>query len=322
MELMRSRGVRFMRILMAEDDPGTRSLLKVQLVNWGYDVVVTRDGSEAWQVLQADDAPRLAILDWMMPGMTGVELCRKVREEKKEPYTYIILLTAQQRDEYIVTGMEAGADDYMLKPFNYNELKVRLRAGRRIIELQNELIEAREIFQEKANRDSLTGLLNHEEILGALDQELARAEREGKCVSVIMADLDHFKMVNDTYGHMAGDAVLRSVAKRMHSLTRSYDYVGRYGGEEFLVILPECCKECAVTFAERLSECISSERMDTSEGEIPVTVSLGVSASGKDRGWNAQALVRSADEALYLAKKNGRNRVEIAADDVILEKIL
>ena len=311
-----------MRILMAEDDPGMRGLLKVQLVNWGYDVVVTRDGSEAWQVLQSDDAPRLAILDWMMPGMNGVELCRKVREEKKEPYTYIILLTAQQRDEDIVTGMEAGADDYMLKPFNLNELKVRLRAGRRIIELQNELIEAREIFQEKANRDSLTGLLNHEEILGALDQELARAEREGKCVSVIMADLDHFKMVNDTYGHMAGDAVLRSVAKRMHSLTRSYDHVGRYGGEEFMVILPECCKECAVTFAERLSVCISSESMDTSEGEIPVTVSLGVAASGNDRRWNAHTLVRSADEALYLAKKNGRNRVEVASDDAVLEKIL
>ena len=200
-----------MRILMAEDDPGLQRILKVALVDWGYDVVVTRDGSEAWQVLQSHDAPRLAILDWMMPGMNGIELCRKIREEKKEPYTYIILLTAQQLDEDIVTGMEAGADDYMIKPFKHNELRVRLRAGRRIIELQDELIAAREVFQAKANRDSLTGLLNHEEILDVLGQELARAERTGKCVSVIMADLDHFKMVNDTYGHMAGDEVLRSV---------------------------------------------------------------------------------------------------------------
>jgi diguanylate cyclase (GGDEF)-like protein len=248
----------------------------------------------------------------MMPGMNGVELCRRVRAEKKEPYTYIILLTGQQQDEDIVTGMEAGADDYIFKPFNHNELRVRLRAGRRIIELQDELIAAREIFQAKANRDSLTGLLNHEEILGVLEQELVRTERAGKCVSVIMADLDHFKMVNDTYGHMAGDEVLRSAARRMQLLTRAYDSVGRYGGEEFLIILPECGKERAVAFAERLRADMSSEKMDTSEGLIPVTVSLGVAESSKERRLNAYALVKAADEALYLAKGNGRNRVEAA----------
>jgi two-component system cell cycle response regulator len=240
---------------------------------------------------------------------------------REEGATYIILLTAQQRGEEIVAGLEAGADDFMSKPFNLDELRVRLRGGRRIIELQNELIEAREISQAKAIRDSLTGLLNHEEILGVLDQEMARTEREGKCVSVVMADLDHFKIVNDTYGHMAGDAVLRSTARKMHSLTRTYDYVGRYGGEEFLVILPDCSNEGAGTFAERLRICISSESVDTTEGMIPVTVSLGVASSRVDRRWNAHALVKAADEALYLAKKNGRNRVEFAPDDPILEKI-
>ena len=301
-----------MRILIADDDPAFRDLLKERLAKWGYEVVIAENGNEAWQVLQADDAPSLAILDLMMPGMAGIEVCRRVRKEKEEPYTYIILLTSQQQDEDIVAGMEAGADDYITKPFKHSELRVRLRAGRRIIELQNELLAARENLREKASHDSLTSLWNHEEILGILGQELARAEREKQCISVIMADLDHFKMVNDTYGHLAGDAVLRLTAKRMLSLMRGYDFIGRYGGEEFLVILPECCKECSVAFAERLRSCVSSGSMDTPEGMIPVTISIGVAASGGENGWAADSLVKAADVALYRAKENGRNRVEVA----------
>jgi len=300
------------RILIADDDPAFRDLLKERLAKWGYEVVIAENGNEAWQVLQADDAPSLAILDWMMPGMAGIEVCRRVRKEKEEPYTYIILLTSQQQDEDIVAGMEAGADDYITKPFKHSELRVRLRAGRRIIELQNELLAARENLREKASHDSLTSLWNHEEILGILGQELARAEREKQCISVIMADLDHFKMVNDTYGHLAGDAVLRLTAKRMLSLMRGYDFIGRYGGEEFLVILPECCKECSVAFAERLRSCVSSGSMDTPDGMIPVTISIGVAASGGENGWAADSLVKAADVALYRAKENGRNRVEVA----------
>jgi diguanylate cyclase (GGDEF)-like protein len=244
--------------------------------------------------------------------MDGVEVCRKVREDAREPYTYIILLTAQQQDEDIVTGMEAGADDYITKPFKHNELRLRLRAGRRIIELQNELLESRDTFRTKASHDSLTGLWNHEEILGMLVQELTRIERDEKCVGVIMADIDHFKRINDTYGHLAGDAVLRSIAGKLHSLMRTYDYIGRYGGEEFLIILPECCPECAAAFAERLRLCVSSDRIDTPEGMIQVTVSFGVAASTKDNKKDADTLVRIADEALYRAKENGRNRVEVA----------
>jgi diguanylate cyclase (GGDEF)-like protein len=303
------------RILIAEDDPVFRLILEETLARWGYEVVVCRDGIEACQILQAENAPQLAILDWKMPGMEGIELCRKIRKDADESYIYIILLTAQQRDEDLVIGMEAGADDYIIKPFKHNELKVRLRAGRRIIELQNELLTARDILREKAMHDSLTGLLNHEEILGVLDRELARSQRDGVCVSIIMADIDHFKKINDTYGHIAGDAVLRQTAKKMHSMVRSYDAVGRYGGEEFLLILPECCKECAVAFAHRLCACISSEEMDTPEGLIPVTISLGVAASNREKRADGQSLVRAADAALYQAKENGRNRVETAADD-------
>jgi diguanylate cyclase (GGDEF)-like protein len=301
-----------MRILIAEDEPSFRRLLEEKLTRWGYDVIVADNGDAALRILQSEDPPRLAILDWMMPGMEGVEVCRKVREMKAEPYTYIILLTSQQSDEDLVTGMEAGADDYITKPFKHNELRLRLRAGRRIIELQNELIEARDTFRTKASHDSLTGLWNHEEILHVLEQEMSRAEREEKCVGVIMADIDFFKKINDTYGHMAGDEVLRSTAGKMHSLMRAYDFIGRYGGEEFMVILPECCLECAAGFAERLRLCVSSESIDTSEGMMPITISFGVAASSKGGNRDVDSLVKAADEALYRAKEKGRNRVEVA----------
>lgn len=308
-----------MRILIAEDDPDFRALLKAALGRWGYEVVVARNGNEALLVMQSEDAPRLVILDWMMPGMDGVQVCRKIRKDMKAPYTYVILLTAQQRDEDLVVGMEAGADDYLIKPFKHQELRVRLRAGRRIIELQNELLDARKILQDKASHDSLTGLWNHEEILGILRQELARDERERKCVSVIMVDIDKFKLVNDTYGHLAGDEVLRMTVKRMHALIRSYDFVGRYGGEEFLFVLPDCCRECAAAFAERLRLSVCCESMDISDGMIPVTISLGIASSDKAGGCDAVSLVKAADSALYRAKENGRNRVEVASEKSIAD---
>lgn len=237
------------RVLIAEDEPISRRLLEAYLIKLGYSVVVACDGNEAWEALQAEGAPRLAILDWMMPGLDGVEICRKLRQESDEPYTYIILLTALQRDEDLVIGMEAGADDYITKPFKANELRVRLRAGMRIVELQNELIGRRDAFKEQASRDPLTGLWNRRETLAILVKQLSRVRREGGCLSVIMVDLDHFKKVNDTYGHLAGDAVLCQTAQRLLSLVRDYDYVGRYGGEEFLLVLPGCDRDRAVAFA-------------------------------------------------------------------------
>jgi diguanylate cyclase (GGDEF)-like protein len=285
------------------------------LVAWGYNVVVAENGNAALQILQAEDPPKLALLDWMMPGLEGVEVCRKVREKNEEPYTYIILLTAQQSDEDLVTGMEAGADDYITKPFKHNELRLRLRAGRRIIELQNELLAARDTFRTKASHDSLTGLWNHAEILEILTHELSRAEREEKCVAVIMADIDFFKKINDTHGHLAGDVVLRSTAGKMHALMRSYDFIGRFGGDEFMVILPDCSLEYAAAFAERLRLSVSSDSIDTPEWRIPVTLSFGVAASNKDRLKDAYSLVNAADRALYRAKENGRNRVEVAPCD-------
>lgn len=309
-----------MRILIAEDDPVSRRILEARLVKWGYEVVVTCDGNEAWLALQASDAPRLAILDWMMPGVDGVELCKRMRAESTASYTYIILLTALQREENLVTGMEAGADDYITKPFKSNELQVRIRAGRRIIELQEALIEAREKLREEVCHDPLTGLWNHEEIFRILGCELAKAKRLGGALSVIMADLDHFKKVNDTHGHMAGDAVLQLTAKRMLSVIRDYGSIGRYGGEEFLIVLPDTDHERAATFAERLRLIMETNAINIPEGMISITISLGVATYHNEKPCDVRTLVKSADIALYVAKEIGRNCVEFAADELINEQ--
>ena len=304
-----------MKILIAEDDPVSRRLLQATLVKWSYDVVVAHDGVETWEALQDKDAPKLAILDWMMPGMDGVEICRKIRQRKETPYTYIILLTTKSEKEDIIKGMNAGADDYITKPFVPQELKVRLRAGRRIIELQTALLETQEALRIQATHDSLTGLWNRAMTLNALYRELSRAEREKISVSVIMADIDYFKQINDTYGHMAGDAVLREVAQRIRSSERPYDVVGRYGGEEFLTVLSRCDEQSALKVAERIRRKISEKPIDISEGMIPVTISLGVATRGEGQRIDADTLVQVADDALYRAKENGRNRVKVGGKD-------
>jgi two-component system, cell cycle response regulator len=299
------------KILIAEDDPVSRRLLEARLLKWGYEVVVARDGDEAWQALQAADAPQVAILDRMMPGRDGVAVCRDVRKLQAEPYIYLILLTAQAQEEDIVTGMDAGADDYITKPFKASELKVRLRAGRRIVELQNELIAAREALRARATHDPLTGLWNHEEILRILGLELSRAEREGQSVGVVMADLDHFKTINDSLGHQAGDAVLRATARTMQSLLRPYDVIGRYGGEEFLVIAPGSMGRSEEGLYERLRARVADNAIVTPAGSLTMTVSIGV-AAGTGLS-TVDGLIAAADAALYRAKAEGRNRIAYAS---------
>ncbi|HYW42334.1 MAG TPA: diguanylate cyclase [Bryobacteraceae bacterium] len=305
---------RRIKVLAAEDNPVFQSMLRSMLTKWGYDAIIARDGAEAWQILQADDAPRLAILDWMMPEMDGVEVCRRVRAANREPYIYILLLTARTDAQDLVDGMEAGADDYLTKPFNSHELRVRLRAGRRILDLQEQLLQAREALREQATHDSLTGLLNRASILGALETELARAERENHPLSLLMADLDRFKQVNDTLGHLAGDAVLREAARRMKAAVRRYDSVGRYGGEEFLVVLPGCDGRAAVAQASRIREAVSAAPFQAGDHAILVTCSIGMACREQAGAEHTDALVREADVALYQAKDRGRNRVEAFED--------
>ena len=296
-----------MKILLAEDDAVSRRLLQAMLENWGYDVVVTRDGNEAWEALTGADAPALAILDWVMPGIEGVEICRRLRK-REEGYVYTILLTGRDRKQDVVEGMNAGADDYLTKPYDSHELMVRVRAGRRILDLQAALLAAQEVLRQQAARDPLTGVWNRARAFDSLAAEIARASREGTTVSVIMADVDHFKNVNDQHGHMAGDAVLRIVTQRIMSTLRTYDVLGRYGGEEFLIVLPGCGPDDAGVAAERIRGALAATPVDTSEGLIPVTISLGTASARNGRA-TPESLVRAADEALYAAKRGGRNRV-------------
>jgi diguanylate cyclase (GGDEF)-like protein len=304
-----------MKILAAEDNPIFQSVLRSMLTKWGYDVVIGRDGEEAFAILQSHETPRLAILDWMMPGIDGVEVCRRVRAAGKEPYIYILLLTARTDSQDLVEALEAGADDYLTKPFNTLELRARLRAGRRIVELHEELLVAREALRVQATHDSLTGLLNRAAILEVLQTELARASRDRQPVSVLMVDLDHFKKINDHLGHLAGDIVLREAARRMASAVRRYDSIGRYGGEEFLVILPGCTMEGAMAQAERLRVAVGGEPIDMGRQSVPVTCSLGC-ASCVDAACTSDSLVREADGALYGAKEAGRNRSAVAETEM------
>lgn len=311
--------IRPMKVLAAEDNPVFQSMLRTMLTKWGYDVTIARDGVEAWQALQSIDHPRLAILDWMMPGMDGVEVCRRVRAAGREPYTYLLLLTARTESQDLVEGMDAGADDYLTKPFNANELRVRLRAGRRILELQEELLCAREALRVQATHDGLTGLFNRASILESLENAITRARRESKPVSVLVADLDRFKLINDTYGHQSGDLVLRESTRRMKAAVRSYDAIGRYGGEEFLVVLPGCDLETARAQAERIREAVAEGPIDSGGLPIAVTCSIGVASRVTPSPADMAALVREADLALYAAKGNGRNRVEIAAASAVAD---
>ncbi len=299
-------------VLIAEDSPVFQGMLRHMLGKWGYEVLSVADGEQAWQRLQAPDGPRLAILDWMMPGLDGVEVCRRVRALAREPYTYLLLLTAKTSSRDLVEGMEAGADDYVTKPFNAQELRVRLRAGRRILELERQLVEAREALRRQATHDGLTGVWNRTAILEILHNELARGSRERAPLAVILADLDHFKRVNDTHGHLAGDAVLREAAGRMRAGLRRYDSIGRYGGEEFLIVLPGCEGEGVAAQGRRLCEAFREQPFWFAGESLAMTCSLGASWTDAPDGAQMEMLVRLADEALYAAKGGGRNRMELA----------
>jgi len=301
-----------MKILIADDDPVSSRLLDRLLVKWGYEVIAAHDGSEAWEVLQAENAPRVALLDWIMPGIDGLEICRRVRARSAQPYVYIMLLTANDKVGNLVEGLESGADDYLTKPFHPQELRARLRVGLRMLDLESRLVEARESLRFKASHDSLTTIWNRGAIIEMLERELSRARRDGSSVGILLADIDHFKRVNDTRGHLVGDEVLRAVTGRLKGEVRSYDSVGRYGGEEFLIVLPGCDNPKLTTKAERLVKVVECSSIGTSTGTVAVTISIGGIASGDCPHADVNKLLLAADTALYRAKVSGRNRSEMA----------
>ncbi|HZK43724.1 MAG TPA: diguanylate cyclase [Syntrophomonadaceae bacterium] len=293
-----------MQILIAEDEPISRHILETALKEWGFDFIVTKNGAEAWNVLQQDGSPNIVILDWMMPGMDGIEICRKLRERNSANYTYIILLTSRSRPEDVIRGLDSGADDYIVKPFHPEELKSRIKIGQRIIELEQRI-------SSLARTDYLTGLLNRRAFIERLEAELNKGIRKAGNIGLIITDIDNFKLVNDTYGHQAGDQVLQDFAQSLKKSCRGYDFVGRYGGEEFIIAMPEADLEMTALTAERIRKQI--EQNDTFLKDFPVrvkvTASFGITAMEKGAPNTTDTLISAADNALYLAKRSGRNQV-------------
>jgi len=301
-----------MKILIADDDALSRRLLQKTLMRAGYDVIPVPNGRQAVEHLARPDAPRLALLDWMMPELDGPGVCRETRKHRDHNYVYMILLTSREAKEDVIAGLESGADDYLIKPFNADELKARLRTGERVLHLEDRLVEAREQMRFKATHDHLTSLWNRGVIMDLLGRELIRSQRENVCTAIVLGDLDRFKKVNDTYGHLVGDQVLREVARRLLSSVRSYDFVGRYGGEEFLVVLNNCRPDSALGRAEQIRRNICTRPVQTDAGPLEVTFSSGLLLSTDWGQRPVEDLIHEADSALYAAKMAGRNCVKVA----------
>lgn len=294
-----------MKILIADDEPVSRMRLAHALRAWGHDVLSANDGDDAWRRIDACDESMLLVIDWMMPGLDGLELCRRVRADADKRYHHIIVLTSRSAMEDVVAAIDAGADDFIAKPYHPDEMKVRVGAGLRILRLQDEL-------RVKASHDELTGVLNRRMVMEMLDREIDRAQRDGKALAVGMLDIDHFKSVNDRFGHLAGDAVLTQTAQCVSESLRRSDLMGRYGGEEFLLVLPGCDVTATAMVAERTRRAVSMLAATTPKGAVCVTVSMGFAVSLPDAPLSRGALVDAADRALYRAKAEGRNRVEFA----------
>jgi two-component system, cell cycle response regulator len=301
-----------MKILIAEDDSLSRLMLEKTLQRAGYDVIAVEDGARALKEFRKEDPPRLGLIDWVMPGKDGLTVCREVRQSTEQAYTYLILLSSKESKPEIVEGLESGADDYLTKPFDVEELKARLRAGERILELEDRLVEARESMRFQATHDQLTALWNRGVIMELVSREIQRSFREGVCTAVMMCDIDHFKRVNDEHGHSTGDEVLREVARRLQHSVRSYDMVGRYGGEEFLVVLNRCEPSSAPGRAESLRAVIAGKPIQTRSATLSVTVSVGLARSSDFMNRSADEVIQKADAALYEAKEAGRNCVRMA----------
>jgi two-component system, cell cycle response regulator len=300
-----------MKILIAEDESINRRLVKKHLADAGYETVEAEDGQAAWELFQSEPF-HFVITDWMMPRLDGPALIQNIRNSGQSHYTYIIILTAMDETENVVRGLESGADDYLTKPLNGRELIARVSSGMRILKLEEQLMQARKQMEVLAMHDGLTGLLNRRAIEEQAEAEFSIARRKERSLSIILLDIDHFKRVNDTHGHKMGDEVLQRVAGVLSESLRKYDRLGRWGGEEFLLILPDTDSQGAMIVAERL-------RVQTAETNIPqengepfsVQISLGVATTIvlKFSTITLAGFIDEADQALYKAKQGGRNQV-------------
>ena len=293
-----------MKILLVEDSYIERTKLGCFLTEWGFEYTAVGSGTDAVKLLEGTEPPDLVLLDWLLPGLDGIDVLRRIRKLAQGSYVYTVMLTAKSQKQDRMKAMEAGADDYLAKPVDPAELRSRIVVGKRILDLQQSLRFA-------ATHDFLTTLLNRSEILAALEREVSRGARDDKPASIILADIDHFKKVNDSLGHAAGDEVLKEVSRRLKADLRPYDLVGRYGGEEFLVILPGCNLSNGTKRADDIRKLVAAQPIKTADGSVTTTVSMGVTATDASRYCTPAEFLHEADVSLYAAKKNGRNRVEV-----------
>ena len=301
-------------ILIVDDDPVSRLLLEKILKKDGFKVFSAEDGEQALEIVRREYIP-IVLTDWMMPKMNGLKLCRALRSIDSPGYIFIIIITAKDSKEDIVHGLEAGADDYVSKPFHHAELLARIRTGIRILELEKSLRKANKEIRRLSITDPLTGCFNRGYLMDFLPKEIKRSIRYNHPLSIIMCDIDHFKNVNDTYGHQAGDIALKSFVKILNSSVREgSDWLARYGGEEFLMVLPETDLEGAIDTAERLRKRVAKNRIEIGEDKkITITASFGVATFNPvdtKKEITSDSLINMADNMLYKAKSEGRNRVE------------
>ncbi len=301
-----------MKVLIADDDPTTRHMLCSLAEKWGYEPTQAGDGYSAWANLRSPKPPRVVILDWQMPGLDGPSLCRelRLRHASSLPYTYVIFLTARQDKRDVVTALDAGADDYLVKPFDSRELEARLRAGRRIIELQDELLEAKDQIERLSLTDPVTETLNRRGIMAELARRLADAMIDATPLCALLIDFDRFKRINDLLGHAAGDAALRAAAKRLQATIHPPGAVGRFGGDEFLVIFPQTPPGEAIIAADAVLETVAQTELNTHEACPALSASGGLATW--DRSETLDGLLARADAALYQAKAAGRSRLAVA----------
>jgi diguanylate cyclase (GGDEF)-like protein len=297
-------------ILLVEDDSFMRTIIKVALAEAGYDTVAVENGRKALEMLDKRHYP-IVITDWFMPEMDGLDLCRAIRSRSGLPYTYIILMTAMEARSGVVTALDAGADEYLVKPVDPVELQVRLKTARRIIDLESTLQRSMEEIRLISQHDHLTGLYNRRYCDERLPQELKRSRRYRRPLSLVMIDIDFFKRVNDEHGHQAGDLVLCELTRHIAaSIRQGVDWLVRFGGEEFLLVLPETDLAGATVVAERIRFSVSQLPISLASGiTLEITASLGVVATTPGDELSPQGIIEAADRALYDAKGLGRNQV-------------
>jgi diguanylate cyclase (GGDEF)-like protein len=296
--------------VLIDDDPAIVRLLKKILTDHGIEVITCSTAAEGLDALE-QKAWEICILDRGLPDFDGIEICRRVKAESRFDARRVIMLSGYDSLDARVEALNLGADDYITKPFHPAEVLARVKASRRVVEMQQQLVEMARQLEELSGRDDLTGVFNRRHFRKTVTRAFDHFRRYKRPLSVAIIDVDHFKKVNDSFGHQAGDTVLAELAKRFGRSVRASDYLARYGGEEFVVLLPETQLGDAVTFGEKLRAAIAATPVRIGDGEaLPVTVSVGTASLAHTQFDSAADMIRAADQALYRAKRNGRNRVE------------